>query len=63
MPETPARRPYTVTDKVRARGAKGAAAVNGPDTAITRIERARANLTPTQWDRLRSLLASAPTES
>jgi hypothetical protein len=49
-------RPYTVTDAVRARNAKGA----GPDGLITRIERAKANLTPAHIERLRALLASAP---
>ncbi|WP_217552038.1 hypothetical protein [Streptomyces sp. GbtcB6] len=49
-------RPYTMSPAALEARAKG----SGPDGLITRIERAKERLTPAQWDRLRSLLASAP---
>ncbi|MFI5879417.1 hypothetical protein [Streptomyces sp. NPDC051554] len=46
-----------MTPAARAARAKGAQAVNSPDGLITRIERAKANLTPAHIERLRALLA------
>jgi len=54
-------RAYTVSDAVRERSRKGAEAVNSPDGLIARIERAKKNLTPENIERLRALLADAPT--
>ena len=57
-------RAYTMSEKAKAarigNAAAARAAQNSPDALLTRIERAKANLTPAQWDRLRSLLGSAP---
>ncbi|MGW1506001.1 hypothetical protein ACWCQW_47390 [Streptomyces mirabilis] len=53
-------RSYTMTQAARdARAKGGRATLNSPDGLITRIERAKARLTPEHIARLSALLASA----
>ncbi|WP_406448981.1 hypothetical protein OH768_00935 [Streptomyces sp. NBC_01622] len=59
-----ARKPYNMSAAAReARALGGIASATSPTNLITRIERAKANLTPAHIERLRALLASATPKS